>query len=79
MEGNRATKGDSLDLMGSAIEAKTTRGLGFRDIQCFNLAFLAKIGWRLILNPESLLASVMRDKYYPGKTFGEATGGRNTS
>ncbi|KAM2075264.1 hypothetical protein ACFX1T_038168 [Malus domestica] len=54
-------------------------GLGFKDIQCFNLAFLAKIGWRLILNPESLFAKVMREKYYPGKTFREATGGKRSS
>ncbi|KAM1584476.1 hypothetical protein ACFX1Z_037450 [Malus domestica] len=43
------------------------------------MAFLSKIRWRLILNPESLLASVMRDKYYPGKTFREAIEGRMTS
>ncbi|CAN6584292.1 unnamed protein product [Malus baccata var. baccata] len=54
-------------------------GLGFKDIQCFNLAFLAKIGWRLILNPDSLLAKVMKEKYYPGKTFREASGGKRSS
>ncbi|CAN6576692.1 unnamed protein product [Malus baccata var. baccata] len=48
-------------------------------IGCFNLAFLAKIGWRLIQNPTSLLATVLRDKYYPGKCFKEAGKGRNTS
>ncbi|CAN6562972.1 unnamed protein product [Malus baccata var. baccata] len=41
-------------------------------IGCFNLGFLAKIGWRLIQNPESLLAKVLKDKYYPGKCFSEA-------
>ncbi|KAM2894429.1 hypothetical protein FF1_009666 [Malus domestica] len=54
-------------------------GLGFKDIQCFNLAFLAKIGWRLIQNPTSLLATVLRDKYFPGKVFKDAGRGRNTS
>ncbi|CAN6724151.1 unnamed protein product [Malus baccata var. baccata] len=49
------------------------------DIQCVNLAFLAKIGWRITLNPMSLLASVLRDKYFPGKSFGEAPKGKNTS
>ncbi|CAN6715719.1 unnamed protein product [Malus baccata var. baccata] len=58
---------------------KKAGGMGFKDIQCVNLALLAKIGWRIILNPMSLLASVMKDKYFPGKTFGEAPKGKNTS
>ncbi|KAM1658248.1 hypothetical protein FF1_046366 [Malus domestica] len=60
------------------IGQKRVGGLGFRDIQCFNLAFLAKIGWRLIQNPGSLLATVLKEKYYPGKSFTEAGKGRNT-
>ncbi|KAM1182791.1 hypothetical protein ACFX19_001240 [Malus domestica] len=48
-------------------------------IGCFNLAFLAKIGWRLIQNPGSLLATVLKEKYYPGKSFTEAGKSRNTS
>ncbi|KAM1406093.1 hypothetical protein ACFXTH_000797 [Malus domestica] len=48
-------------------------------IGCFNLAFLAKIGWRLIQNPTSLLATILRDKYFPGKCFKDAGRGRNTS
>ncbi|CAN6703649.1 unnamed protein product [Malus baccata var. baccata] len=61
------------------MKQKRVGGLGFRDIQCFNLAFLAKIGWRLIQNPGSLLATVLQEKYYPGKCFTEAGKGRNTS
>ncbi|KAM1958038.1 hypothetical protein ACFX15_003481 [Malus domestica] len=60
------------------IGQKRVGGLGFRDIQCFNLAFLAKIGWRLIQNPGSLLVTVLQEKYYPGKCFTEAGKGRNT-
>ncbi|CAN6579645.1 unnamed protein product [Malus baccata var. baccata] len=48
-------------------------------IGCFNLAFLAKIGWRLSLNSSNLLATVLRDKYHPGKSFKEAGRGKNTS
>ncbi|CAN6571798.1 unnamed protein product [Malus baccata var. baccata] len=58
---------------------KRNGGLGFKDFQCFNLALLAKIGWRITLQPDSLLANVLREKYFPGKTFGEASGGKGTS
>ncbi|CAN6558450.1 unnamed protein product [Malus baccata var. baccata] len=61
------------------MKQKRFGGLGFRDIQCFNLAFLAKIGWRLVQNPGYLLANVLREKYYPGKSFTEVRKGRNTS
>lgn len=43
------------------------------------LFFLAKIGWRLFHNPKSLLGRVLREKYFPGRTFREASGGRKTS
>jgi hypothetical protein len=39
--------------------------MGFRDLHLFNLAMLARQGWRLLLDPESLCAQVLRAKYYP--------------
>jgi hypothetical protein len=39
--------------------------MGFRDFHSFNLAMLAKQGWRLMNEPDSLCARVLRAKYYP--------------
>jgi hypothetical protein len=43
---------------------KNQGGMGFRDLHCFNLAMLAKQVWRLISEPDSLCASVLRAKYF---------------
>lgn len=48
---------------------KYAGGLGFRDIETFNDSLLAKIGWRLIKEPNSLLAQVLRGKYYRDSNF----------
>ncbi|CAN6552805.1 unnamed protein product [Malus baccata var. baccata] len=77
--GNEQRKGIHWISWDRLMKQKKAGGLGFKDIQCVNLAFLAKIGWRITLNPMSLLASVLRDKYFPGKSFGEAPKGKNTS
>ncbi|CAA7048872.1 unnamed protein product [Microthlaspi erraticum] len=39
-------------------------GLGFRDLTNFNLALLAKQLWRLIHYPSSLLARILKERYY---------------
>ena len=46
-------------------KSKFNRGMGFRNLQAFNLAMLAKQGWRLISNPNSLVAQICRARYYP--------------
>lgn len=58
---------------------KKDGGLGFRELSCFNLAMLAKIGWRILCQPQSLLGQVLRDKYHPGVGFLEARLGRKVS
>ncbi|KAL0356382.1 UNVERIFIED_CONTAM: putative mitochondrial protein [Sesamum radiatum] len=54
-------------------------GLGFRDLKAFNLALLAKQGWRLITQPESLLSRVLKARYFPQGTFWDASIGSRPS
>lgn len=44
-------------------QPKYAVGLGFRDIETFNDSLLAKIGWRLISDPDSFVARVLLGKY----------------
>lgn len=46
--------------------AKRMGGLGFKDLECFNKAMLAEQCWRLIENSTSLLAIIMKEKYFRG-------------
>ena len=46
-------------------KSKLNGGMGFRNLQVFNLAMLAKQGWRLITNPNSLVAQIYKARYYP--------------
>jgi hypothetical protein len=39
--------------------------MGFRDLQTFNMAMLAKQCWRLLERPESLCSRILRARYYP--------------
>ena len=54
-------------------------GTGFRDLYTFNLAMLAKQGWRISQNLDSLIARVLKAKYYPFGYFLEAHQGANPS
>ncbi|CAA7035950.1 unnamed protein product [Microthlaspi erraticum] len=49
--------------------AKKNGGLGFREIQSFNDALLAKISWRILNNPTCLLSQVLKGKYCKDHTF----------
>jgi hypothetical protein len=53
--------------------------MGFRDVKNFNIAMLKKQGWRLMSNPDSLCAKVLKGKYFPQGDFMVARNKRNSS
>ena len=50
--------------------------MGFRVLKAFNLALLAKQGWRILKNPDSLVHKVFKAKYFAETTFMEAQMGK---
>uniref|UniRef100_A0A803PFK2 Uncharacterized protein n=1 Tax=Cannabis sativa TaxID=3483 RepID=A0A803PFK2_CANSA len=58
---------------------KSEGGMGFRNLRDFNLAMLGKQGWRLLTNPDSLVARIFKARYYSNGTFLTAEIGSNPS
>ncbi|XP_062028618.1 uncharacterized mitochondrial protein AtMg00310-like [Rosa rugosa] len=59
---------------------KSEGGLGFRNTVHFNQALLAKQGWRILQNPDSLIDRMYKAKYFPNCGFMEAKGrGKSSS
>ena len=59
--------------------SKNEGGMGFRDLKTFNLALLAKQGWRIQQNPNSLVYRVYKAKYFAKGSFGQAQLGKRPS
>ncbi|XP_075645269.1 putative mitochondrial protein AtMg00310 [Castanea sativa] len=60
-------------------QAKKVGGMGFQDLKAFNLAMLAKQGWRLLQNQDSLVFKCLKARYFPRCTFLEAVNSPNSS
>ncbi|XP_024196657.1 uncharacterized protein LOC112199901 [Rosa chinensis] len=44
-------------------------GMGFKHLHSHNLAMLSKQGWRILSNPNSVVAQVFKAVYYPNGSF----------
>ncbi|XP_040987756.1 uncharacterized mitochondrial protein AtMg00310-like [Juglans microcarpa x Juglans regia] len=60
-------------------ESKNKGGLSFKDLRVFNMALLAKQGWRILQEDGSLLQKIYKAKYFPKAHYFYASIGTNPS
>ncbi|KAM6591280.1 hypothetical protein CsatA_013885 [Cannabis sativa] len=58
---------------------KLEGGMGFRHLHDFNIAMLAKQGWRLLCKPDSLVGQIFKAKYFPTSDYLSVDLGNNPS
>lgn len=51
------------------IKVKGDGGLSFRDLECFSKALVTRQAWRILSNPDFLMARVLRVKYFSSQDF----------
>ncbi|KAK4398115.1 putative ribonuclease H protein [Sesamum angolense] len=59
--------------------SKLDGGLGFQNLEAFNLALLAKQLWRILSRPDCLVSKVLKAKYFPHNHIFEAHVGNRPS
>ncbi|XP_042939525.1 uncharacterized protein LOC122274565 [Carya illinoinensis] len=59
--------------------SKKDGGLSFRDLESFNKAMLAKQVWRVLNNPNSLVAQLLKQKYFKRGSILNSKKGTNSS
>ena len=75
-QGKRKPCWVSWDIM---TKLKYLGGMGFMDMEIFNLALLARQAWRLLNEPKSLSARILKAAYFPNTDFLEAEVGNHPS
>lgn len=60
-------------------KSKGDGGLGFKDFVSFNLALLAKQGWRILTSPDDLWVRIIKGIYFPNTDFMSAVKGARAS
>lgn len=61
------------------IRLKHLGGLGFGDMEIFNLALLARQARRVLNDPDSLSAKILKAAYFPDKSILDAELGNHPS
>nr|XP_023887422.1 uncharacterized protein LOC111999529 [Quercus suber] len=60
-------------------KSKFEGGMGFRNLQAFNFAILAKQAWRILNNSNSIISRIYKAKYFPSSDFLNSKLGCNLS
>ncbi|XP_027098791.1 uncharacterized protein [Coffea arabica] len=58
---------------------KEKGGLGFKELEAFNMALLGKQVWRILTNPNLLVSKVLKAKYFPRSSIFECKIPKNAS
>lgn len=60
-------------------KVKSNGGLGLKRLRMFNVAMLAKQGWRILNNSNPLVSAILKAHYFPSTDFLNAGVGVNSS